>query len=176
MERRILLTLPILPTVLLTIVSFLNDSGELSHSHPLPWLVGTHSTYLYLTPARRIYLDNTYCDPRFCQPPRADVAKAILRRLKKKWPCIVFISSHAVSGSGWSGPGKPWKTFPEVVQNTSYLYLIGIFRCSYRTRHGVTSKGICFTRHDHWIGFNDLFTENPYIWWGNTTDFRQMFP
>lgn len=42
----------------------------------------------------RIYLDNTYCDPRFCQPPRADVAKAILRRLKKKWPCIVFISSY----------------------------------------------------------------------------------
>jgi len=42
----------------------------------------------------RIYLDNTYCDPRFCQPPRVDVTKAILRRLKKKWPCIVFISSY----------------------------------------------------------------------------------
>ena len=34
----------------------------------------------------RIYLDNTYCDPRFRQPQREDVAKAILRRVKKKWP------------------------------------------------------------------------------------------
>eukprot|EP00435_Cladocopium_sp_Y103_P029346 s3589_g7.t1 len=42
----------------------------------------------------RIYLDNTYCDPRFCQPPRAEVTKAILRRLKKKWPCIVFMTSY----------------------------------------------------------------------------------
>ena len=42
----------------------------------------------------RIYLDNTYCDPRFRQPQREDVAKAILRRVKKKWPCIVFISSY----------------------------------------------------------------------------------
>jgi hypothetical protein len=100
MVRTILLTLL---TVLLTGVIFL--WGKQTHWHPIPgW--GNPTTYLTHDVARRIYLDNTYCDPRFCQPPRVDVTKAILRRLKKKWPCIVFISSHAAHGLRWPFQGR----------------------------------------------------------------------
>lgn len=42
----------------------------------------------------RIYLDNTFCDPRFQQPSREDVAAAISKRFRRKWPCIIFVESY----------------------------------------------------------------------------------
>ena len=47
----------------------------------------------------RIYLDNTYCDPRFRQPCREEVTAAIAKRLKRKWPCIIFVETTNLAKS-----------------------------------------------------------------------------
>ncbi|CAK9093071.1 unnamed protein product [Durusdinium trenchii] len=58
-----------------------------------------HQDIASLAPVRdkglsRIYLDNTFCDPRFQQPSREDVAAAISKRFRRKWPCIIFVESY----------------------------------------------------------------------------------
>mmetsp|Transcript_41722 Transcript_41722/g.97429 ORF Transcript_41722/g.97429 Transcript_41722/m.97429 type:complete len:392 (+) Transcript_41722:27-1202(+) len=39
----------------------------------------------------RIFLDNTFCHPQFTHAPRAEVCKAITKRIISKWPCIAFV-------------------------------------------------------------------------------------
>ena len=39
----------------------------------------------------RIFLDNTFCHPQFAHAPRAEVCKAITKRIISKWPCIAFV-------------------------------------------------------------------------------------
>ena len=42
----------------------------------------------------RIFLDNTFCHPQFRHASRAEVSRAITKRLISKWPCIAFVAVY----------------------------------------------------------------------------------
>ncbi|CAJ1405051.1 unnamed protein product [Effrenium voratum] len=42
----------------------------------------------------RIFLDNTFCHPRFRQAERREVQESIARLLISKWPCVAFVAVY----------------------------------------------------------------------------------